>query len=492
MEITNHRIKEILEKYELIWSLCYIMGISNRDMETYMPEGAAGLRSEAHSQISTHLQQLMLDRDFVKLVGSLEGEVLNDVEKGIYRLLKRSIDEYKKLPESFIKERSESVDHATMAWRNARKNNDFNSFEPHLTKIIDLCLQKAELIGYKDHPYDVMIDHYEEGLTTKQVEEYFETLKSPLQRILANVKENFLKSNGIEVCKHDEEALKKFNNEILDYLGFDRMHQRLDISTHPFSTGLTPQDTRITTRLEKEFYNTLFSTIHEFGHSLYERGSGPLLYKTPVVGGSSLIIHESQSRFRENNVARWVAFTEKFVKGYQSLGNDFSAYSATDFYNSVNHVMPGLIRVDADELTYHFHVMIRFEIEKALMERRVTVKELPAYWNKLYKDYLGIDVPNDAVGVLQDVHWSSGLFGYFPTYSMGTALSAIRKEAMEKDIGSIEELIISPEGTAKIREWLHEKIHQYGSVYTLNDLLAKHNLQFSATPLLNYLEKKFC
>lgn len=452
MMIQNEIIKKIVEKYESIWALIYLAWLSNWDTETYMPEVAIELRSKAHGKIDVLIQQLYLDEELEQLLTLVtQDQNLTAEEKGIVRVLKRSLNSYKKLPASYVEKRSILQNEAGAVWRKAKNTNDFASFQPYLQEIIDMCKEKSNILWYTEHPYDTHLDIYEEWLTTSEVESYFAWLKPRLLELISKVQDKYKQNTGIEKMTHDQKQLEKLNEDILTYLGFNRSRQRLDIAAHPFSSWFTNQDLRITTRYESQFQNTLFGTIHEFGHSLYDMQCSDMLQATPIAWWQSLVIHESQSRFWENCVGRSISFLNLFYDRFVWLHDDFAWFSQDDFYNYINHIEPNLIRVDADEIHYHIHILIRYEIEKWLIEWSIKVADLPIIWNQKYKEYLGVDVPTDALWVLQDVHRSFGLFGYFPTYSMGTALSAIWKDALEKDLGSIEILVTTTDGIQQIR-----------------------------------------
>ncbi len=491
--IDNSVIKQLVEKYDSIWALGYMASLSYWDTETYMPEDAVEFKSKAHGKIDLLIQSLYLEPWFQALLSeALKQTNLNDIEAGIVRVLNRDMATYTKLPAAFVEARSVLQNEATAVWKEAKSTNDFPLFQPYLERIIEMCLQKSEIMWYVEHPYDVHLDEYEEWLTTKEVDAFFVSLKEWLLPLFASVQEKYKRDVGIWEMWYDQEVLRRINQSILDDLWFDARKQRLDIAVHPFCEWFTNKDVRMATRYEKDFFNTIFGSIHEYWHGLYETQYDDILNMTPVAWWSSLIIHESQSRFWENCLGRSKTFISKHYEKFLSLHDDFAAFTVEDFYSHVNHIKPNLIRVDADELYYHIHVLIRFEIEKWLMEKTIKVADLPEVRNAKYKEYLWVDVPNDSLGVLQDVHWSFGLFGYFPTYSMGTALSIIWKDALEKELWSIEVLMETQDWISSIRGRLKEHIHQFGSVYTLSQLLKRENLQFSAQPLLDYLRKKYC
>jgi carboxypeptidase Taq len=494
--IQNKLILEILEKYKVIWSLGHLAALGSWDLDTYMPEEGAGARGEALGKVATLSQRLFLEKDFVDSILSAEKEQnLNDYEKAIVRLLKRTLKYYQKLPPDFIEEFSKVTSESRKVWEKARKQDNFSLFEPYLEKIVDLSRKKAEYLGYEKHPYDALLDEYEEGLTVEEVQKYFDSIKKPLIGLINYIKasKKFRNEHDLEKQKYDVEKMKKFTGKILEFIHYNLNHIRADISVHPFSICLGRGDSRITTRYEgKDFVRSYSSTIHEYGHALYELQSHDDLYYTPISGGSSLVIHESQSRFWENFIGRSREFISLMYKDILGIEDKFKEFSIGEMYDYFNLVKPSLIRVDADEVTYHMHILIRFEIEKALIEGKIKVKDLPKVWGDKYEEYLGVRPLNNREGVLQDVHWSQGSIGYFPTYSLGTALSAMWKYHLEKDIGNLSDLLKSKDGIRRIQNWLKQNIHQYGSTYTFRELVRKTSgMEFSSRYLLDSLEKKY-
>ena len=496
-KLIKHKfILEILDKYKVIWSINHVWALANWDLSVYMPEEGATARGEAIGKIATLSQKLFLDKEFIELIEKADREKdLNDYERAIIRMLKRSLKYYEKLPAEFIEEFSRVASESQIAWKNAKEKNDFSIFEPHLEKIVELTKKKAEYLGYLEHPYDALLDEYEEGLTVKEVEKYFDSIKKPLVELIKYIKESkrFKSEHALEKQEYDIEKMKKLTDKMLRFIHYNMNHIRVDVSSHPFSISLGKGDARITTRYEgKDFARSYSSTIHEYGHALYEIQSHDDLHYTPISGGSSLVIHESQSRFWENFIGKSKEFISLMYKDIIEVEDKFKDFSVDEIYDYINLVKPSLIRTEADEVTYHLHVMIRFEIEKALLEGKIKVKDLPKVWNDKYEEYLGIRPSDNRQGILQDVHWSQGYIGYFPTYSLGTALSAMWKHHLEKDLGRIEEILRTKNGIRKIQDWLKENIHQYGSTYTFRDLVKKTTHEdFNSKYLLDYLEKKY-
>ena len=496
MKFTNKIIIDINERYKTLWALNHLTALASWDMQTYMPEDGINARSEALSKISVLGQKLFLDKEFVNLIGLAEKEKnLNEYETAIVRVLKRELKYYQKLPPKFIEEFSRVTSKAHLAWKEAKEKKNFSIFEPYLEKIVELSRKKAEYLGYKKHPYDALLDLYEEGLTTDEVQRYFDSIKNPLISLVKKIKnsKNYKSEVQLEKEKYDAKKMSAFDQKLLKLIHGNANNLRIDFAPHPFSISLGEGDNRITTRhFGIDFAEAFGSVVHEFGHALYEMQIAKELKMTPLGSLSSLTIHESQSRFWEKMIGLSKEFILLVQKDISELSPGMKKYSVDDIYRYFNLVKPSLIRTGADEVTYHLHVLIRFEIEKALIEGTIKVKDLPKIWNEKYGQYLGISPKNDADGVLQDIQWSGGDIGYFPTYSLGTALSAIWKNQMEKDIGIISDLLKKTDGIGKIKKWLGENIHQYGSTYTYNQLAKKiSGEEFSSKPLLDYLNKKY-
>mgnify|MGYP001613220093 CR=1 FL=1 len=495
-KLINHPlIVELLDKYRTIWSLGHVSALANWDLQTYMPKDGVSARGEALSKVASLSQSLFLDEKFVSLIQQAEKETnLNEYENGIIRILKRGLKYYQKLPKEFIEELTKTTNDARVKWEEAKNKDDFSIFEPYLQRIIELSRKKAEYLGYEEHPYDALLDEFEEGLTTRETEAFFASIKERIIALTKYIKNSskFKHEHPLEHETYEVELMKKFTLTVLDYIHDNKNNLRIDVTSHPFSSSFGPGDHRITTRYSgKNFRDSYTSTIHEYGHALYEMQSHEGLNYTPIWGGSSLVIHESQSRFWENFIGRSKDFMSLFYKEIYKTGIP-SKHLLEDFYEYLNLVRPSLIRTEADEVTYHLHVLIRFEIEKEIIEGKINAKDIPRIWREKYEAYLGISPKNDREGALQDVHWSIGSIGYFPTYSIGTALSAMWKNKLEEDIGSLPELSRSKEGIKKIKEWLREHVHQYGSTFTFKDLVKKTcGEDFNARYLLDYLEKKY-
>lgn len=487
-------ILSILDYYKNLWALSYAATVVNWDLETYMPPLSATSRGEAMGRLSVIRQNMFLDNRFIALIHKASEEKnLTDQEKGVVRVLLHALKFYERIPSEFLENFEHLTNKATMDWREAKAKNDFKLYEKSLTKIFESNLKIAEYLGYKDSPYDALLDQYEESLTSSKVEQFFGEIKTPLQELLKKItkSKSYFKSHPLESAKYDKDKMKALNDKVLKYLWKEYGNNfRLDVSAHPFTTSFSKNDTRITTWYhDADFGRSLLATVHEFGHALYDLQSSDKLSMTPIDGGSSLVIHESQSRFWENFVGRSEEFIKKFLPDINSTVHG-SPYTVHDVYSYFNKVRPGLLRVEADEVTYHFHIMLRFEIEKGIIEGKLKVKDLPEIWNTKMKEYLGINPRKDSEGALQDIHWSMGSVGYFPTYSLGTFLGAQWEAELQRNLKT-ESGSLSGSTIEKMEDWLKNNIHIFGSTYTLEELLKKNKMKFDPTVNLKYLNDKY-
>ena len=496
MRSKNHIIKQILDYYKPMWSLNHAISLMGWDFETYMPKNGTEERGVADSQLHLLHKDLLLNKDFVRLVESAKKQdSISDLEKGVVRVLHREISKQTKIPKKLTEAESLERIRGNMVWRTAREKSDFKMYAPHLKKMIEIKKQIAEKISYQKHPYDALLDSFEEELSVDELDNVFGVLTPRLQKILKKLEDlgsPFLKESKLAKSKYDIPRVNKLNHDILSLLQYDVKRFRMDVSTHPFTETMSINDVRITTRYEgTDFKRSIFSTIHEAGHALYDLQCNQSLSMTPIQGGSSLALHESQSRFWENVVGRSLPFVQwiaPLIKKQVSFANQ-----ATDdeLYMYFNNVKADYIRVDADEVTYNLHIALRYEIEKKIFGDQLRVSEIPEFWNDRMEKLLGVRPTNDAQGVLQDTHWSSGLFGYFPTYTLGNLVSAIIASKMRKDLDDYEGDI--RRGNFKpIREWLKLKIHQYGSVYAPKVLLDKSlNEGYNPDYFVTYIETKY-
>jgi carboxypeptidase Taq len=496
MKSENPIINNILDAYKPIWSINHATSLLGWDFETYMPKKSTEERGVADSQLRLQRKQLLLSKDFVDLVESAKKQDdLNDVEKGIIRVLDRDITRQLKIPKELTEAESLARIRGNMVWRQAREKSDFKMYEPHLKNMIEIKKQIADKIGYEKHPYDALLDEFEEELTVDDLDKVFGVLTPHIQKILKKLIDSgsqFSKESNLANSKYNAQEVDALNRKILNILEYDIERFRMDLSTHPFTEAMGINDVRITTRYEgTDFRRSISSTIHEAGHALYHLQCDQSLSFTPVEGGSSLGLHESQSRFWENIVGRSRPFVQLIAPLIRKQVNFASQATDEDLYLYFNNVKPDYIRVDADEVTYNLHIAIRYEIEKKIFGDELTVSEIPQFWNDRMEQLLGVRPTEDSQGSLQDTHWSSGLFGYFPTYTLGNLVSAIIASKMRKDLKDYEEDI--GKGDFKpIREWLRLKIHQHGSVYAPKVLLKDaFNEGYNPDYFVTYIETKY-
>ncbi len=475
-------------------------GILGWDQEVYMPGAGAAYRAEQLSLLAGMCHQKFTDPQVGELIAQAEsskaltGDPLSDSAVNL-REWRRSYDRSKKLPQKLVEEMARVSSNAQVEWVEARKANQFSRFQPWLEKIIGLTQEQAKCYGYTAHPYDALLEDYEPGLTTAKLDELFPPLKKNLAELVAKITSS-KKQPDLSILKRACPVDKQvaFCRLLAEKIGFDFEKGRIDVSAHPFTTGLGPCDTRITTRFEENnFENAFFSTLHEAGHGIYDQNlPGDAHYGTPRASAVSLGIHESQSRMWENLVGRSLAFWRYFFPELKkSFPGIFDDLSVETFYFAINHSAPSFIRTESDEVTYNLHVCLRYDIETALISGSLKAADIPAAWNNAMKQYLGVVPPTDSVGCLQDVHWSHGSFGYFPTYTLGNLYSAQFFAKANEDLGGLEGKF--EKGDFKsLKKWLNEKIHSQGQRYRATDLCkVATGKDLSSQPFLDHLNKKF-
>lgn len=424
--------------------------------------------------------------------GTILEEELTLSQKAALREWRRDFLKATALPISFVKSFARLTSESMIAWGEAKKQNRFSEFAPFLDKIIMMSRQKADYLGYQNHPYDALLDSFEPDLKTDAIEALFNKLKESIFTLLNKIK----KCDPIDTqCLHGNFSNEKqigFGLKLLEAMGYDLDKGRLDLSNHPFSMSLHPSDSRVTTRMQStSIFDSISIVLHEGGHSLYEMGLMPEYYGSPLCEPISLGIHESQSRLWETRIGQSLPFWKHFLPLLKSEFKEMENVTLEQFYRAINSVAPTLIRVESDEVTYSLHVILRFEIEKKLIEGTLKTAEIPDYWNQLMQKYLGISPPTDREGCLQDIHWSMGAFGYFPTYTLGNLYAAHFFNAFEKDFPDWEEKIAAGD-LLFFREWLREKIHQHGRTYEAAELLKKiSGEQLSEIPYIQYLNNKY-
>ncbi len=491
MNTNYERYKTLLGK---IADISYAGAVLSWDQEVMMPSKGAGFRARQLATLAGISHQQSTDDELGRLLQELDKDLsLSEKEK---RNVKRSLKDYqerKKFTVDFIETLNLATSEGFQAWQTAKQQNNFKLFEPKLEKLLELKRRECEILGYTDHPYDALIDQYEPGMTTKSIALLFTNVRKQLVPFVKQIAASRQNDNSFMKKQYDTAKQWQFGLDVLRQMGYDFEAGRQDLSSHPFTTSFNPLDVRVTTRVnEHDFNEMLWSCIHEGGHGLYEQGLLPENYGLPAGEAISLGIHESQSRLWENNVGRCLPFWKANFKKLQALfPENLEGVSVNDFFKAMNQVKPSLIRTNADELTYHFHIMIRFEVEKALLEGSIKVNQVPEYWNSKYKEYLGIDVPDDTQGVLQDVHWSHGGFGYFPTYSLGSFYAAQLYAQAKKELQNLEAEI--EKGNSKpLLSWLREKIHIHGKYHTSEELcVAVTGEKLNFDYFMDYAKQKY-
>ncbi len=482
---TIEDLKPLIDMLQEIQHLSSAGALLSWDQETYMPPGGGGARAEQLSVLGTLVHEKRVGEGMKRLLsqwldletGKIQGggSVWDEPAYGLLREVWTDYSKRLKLPSDFVRRIGKAASLSHQVWVEARKKNDFSLFAPHLKIMIALKKEEASYLGYADSPYDPLLDSYEPGMTVKQVVPLFTALKAELVPILEKVVASQVKPKGDFLCfSYPVERQLTFGQEILKAMGYKFQDGRQDISAHPFTTSFHPTDVRMTTRVdEKDLCSSLFSSIHEGGHALYEQGLPPEHFGSPLGEAISLGIHESQSRLWENCVGRSRPFWQHFYPILQEHFSDqLKNINLDEYYAGINIVRPSLIRVEADELTYNLHIMVRFEIEKALIEGDLDVDALPGVWKEKMKEYLGVVPESDADGVLQDVHWSGGAIGYFPTYTLGNLYAAQIFRQAKKEIPELCPQIEMGD-LLTLKRWLNKKIHRWGRQYPSEDLLQR-------------------
>lgn len=470
------------------------------DQQTYMPPGGAGLRGEQMALLASLAHQKFTNPKIGELLAAVEGsELVKDPaapEAANVRELRRGYDRATKLPPELVEELARVTTQAQQAWDQARKKNDFPTFRPWLEKVVALKRQEAAAVGFKDHPYNALIEEYEPGTTVAELKELFAGLTRELVPLIRKIAESPTKPDrSVLEREFPTDRQKVFAEAAAVAFGFDFAAGRLDTTAHPFCSGFGPGDCRITTRYNPRFFSeAFFGVLHETGHALYEQNLPAEHFGTPLGSACSFGIHESQSRLWENQVGRGRPFWEHFFPRLkQTFPTTLADVTLDRFHLAANDVRPSLIRVEADEVTYNLHIAMRFELELALLSGDLTVADLPGAWNDRVKAFLGLDVPDDSRGCLQDIHWSFGGIGYFPTYTLGNLYAAQLMDAARRDLSgsaSLEEDFRRGE-FGRLKAWLTEKIHRHGQRFRAGELCRRATgASLSPKPFLSYLNEK--
>jgi carboxypeptidase Taq len=488
------RLKEIIGE---VADLNAAAALLSWDQQTYMPAGGSEARGQHLATIGKLAHQKAVAPEVGELLQDLTGEFRGASSESdsaaLVRVAARDYEKAVRVPPEFVAERAIVTTKAFEAWKEARSKSDFGVFHPHLEKVLGLVRQYVGFFPPADHPYDVLLDDYEPGMKTAEVRAIFDALRPKqvalIQRIAGRpqVQGKFLRR------KYNEKKVWDLSAEITRSLGYDWSRGRMDSAPHPFETSFSTNDVRITNRFEpRSPLATIFSAMHEAGHAMYEQGVSLAHERTSLAHGASLSLHESQSRLWENLVGRSIPFLEHLhPRLKQTFPAALKGVGTRSLYKAINRVEPSFIRVNADEATYNLHIMLRLELEIAMLEGSLSMEELPAIWNMKMREYLGITPPNDAQGVLQDVHWSYGSIGYFSTYALGNLISVQLWDKMRHDIGNLDRHIRSGRFDVLLK-WLRENIHRHGRKYDPQELVERATgSRITAEPYVRYLTAKY-
>ena len=475
-------------------ALSHAMGVLEYDGETVAPKDSADGRARTMGYLSELQYKLCTDPELFELVDWLDArkDQLDAEEKRMVEIIKKECDQMTKIPMDEYIEYSELCSKAVDVWREAKNSSDFALFAPYLEKIVAFNKKMAGYFHPEMEPYNALLDLYEDGLTMDTLDNFFGKLRDGLVPVIEAIGKKPQLDDSFTKTSFPIPQQREMSLEVMKMMGLNMDRIILGEVEHPFTTGFNLCDERITTHFhEDDMLSNLFSVLHEGGHAIYDMGSKPEYDYTVLCGGYSMSIHESQSRFYENIVGRSKAFAGPLLELCRKyFPKQFEGVTEEMFWKAANKSQPSLIRTEADELTYSLHVMVRYEIEKLLIGGKLEVKDVPETWNRLYKEYLGVDVPDDKNGCLQDSHWSGGSFGYFPSYALGSAYGAQFLSVMEKDMPDMWEKVAAGD-LSGVTEWLHSKIHVYGSLYKPAELMEQICGGFDPQYYIDYLTGKY-
>ncbi len=477
--------------------LFFVSGLLSWDQQTNMPPGGAETRGQLTGTIERLMHLRLSSPELGQLLEDLKSEVSNlDPDSDDVRLYKVTVREYErrtKVPPELVTELAEIIGVAHNTWERAKAENDFASFKPYLEKIVELRRTFARLFEPFEHIYDPLLAIYEPGIKTSEVKAIFEALRPQQVELIREITSRPQVDDKPLHQFFEPQKQWDFGVEVITKFGYDWKNGRQDQAVHPFTVGLGRGDVRITTRILPDYIGSaLFSTMHECGHALYDAGINPNLERTLLAGEKSFALHESQSRMWENLVGRSLPFWQHFYPRLQSIfPSQLGGLSVNAFYKGINKVEPSLIRVESDEATYNLHIMLRLELEIALMEGSLEVKDLPEAWNARVKEYIGLTPTSDSVGVLQDVHWAHGYFGYFSTYALGNLASLQLWECINKEIPDLDDQFRRGE-FGGLLSWLREKIHRHGAKFDAQELVQSvTGSKIDPAPYMRYLRNKY-
>ncbi len=460
------------------------------DQRTYMPPEGYRYRGELISTIRGYIHSVWTSDEVGELIRRAEDEELDHVERMNLYWWRRNYEKNKKIPSRLVMDMSRLATRTVEVWKKARREKNFEIVKPLLGEMVELLRKRADALGYGEEPYDALLDDYEPGLTARFVEKIFEPLEREIKRLLDRVRDVEF---GEEILHRHfpEDKQIQFNHYLLREIGYDFNRGRLDKTVHPFATRILPHDVRITTRYHEDYLPSgLFGALHEMGHALYNMNLPEEYFGLPVGNPASLSLHESQSRFWENVVGRSLAFWKVYMEDARKYFDSLRDVGVEQFYRAVNAMKPSTIRVEADELTYNLHIILRFRLERALINGQMEVEDVRDAWNETFRQLFGFYPPDDSEGILQDIHWYSGSMGYFPTYALGNLISAQIYFRMNEEMGSIHELILNRR-FGDILGWLREKIHRHGSIYMPMELVKMATgKELGYEDFVRYIEEK--
>lgn len=493
-QTNESQLKELQELDRRITRLTRMKAVLEWDQETNLPPDGVLERSEQLALLEGLIYEAKTSPHLGAIsTGLHEATLPSDIDRALVDRLFRDFQRASKLSQEFAERRARLVGVAQSAWAQARKDSDFQQFAPYLRQLVDLARETADRVGYTEEPYDALLTEYEPFTTTRELRQVFDELEPGVSRLTARIQEADPIDSSFLYKKYPRDRQEAVVREMMNLLGFDSRAGRLDTTAHPFCTTLGGRDVRITTRWDENFFNmAFFGAIHETGHALYEQGFDPRLAETSLAAGTSLGLHESQSRFWENMVARSRPFAEYcFPLLRRHFPESLAGVDPEKWYRAVNKVEPSLIRVEADEVTYTLHILLRFRLETALLNGTLNPDEVPGAWNELSQKLLGVQPENDAEGCLQDIHWAMGGIGYFPTYALGNLYAAQFTERLRQSLPDWEsQLQIG--NLAPTLTWLRTNIHRHGAVYPAGELCRRVTGQsLSARPFLTYLTQKY-
>jgi carboxypeptidase Taq len=493
--VTEPKLERLKERLAEVTDLSKAATLLFWDQRVMMPPGGSAARAEALATLSSLTQKRFVAADIGELLEDLrgleEGSEYDSFEASLLRVTRRDYEKATRVPPKLVGEMSRAAALALAAWGPAKEQSNFELLRPHLETHLELKRRYVDCFDPADETYDVLLDNYEPDMKTAEVRQIFEQLKQELVPLVQEIGEAGDVDDSFLHQGFEPDDQREFGLQILRRFGYTDEEWRLDQTSHPFQATPGYADIRLTTNFRPNDLTSLFATMHEFGHGIYERGVHPTLARTPLGSGVSLGVHESQSRTWENLVGRSRSFWRFFYPRLQeSFPEQLRSVEEERFYRAINRVHPSLIRIDADEVTYNMHIILRFELEQELIDGRLPVKDLPRAWNERMAEYLGVEVPDDGQGVLQDMHWAGGSFGYFPTYSLGNVISVQIWERLKEDLADLDQSFERGEFAA-LREWLHENLYVLGRKFTPQETIERvTGSRIDAKPYLQYLREK--